>query len=273
MAFDEELLRTAVQRREILTALAEEPHDRRDLQTAFDISKATCHRIVRTFEEYDLVRRADRGYTLTPLGDAVAAQVAQFDSGVRTATRLAPLLDAFAEAAVSFDPALFTDATVTRPSPSAPSAPVDRHLELLADTTTVRTLDSTSFAPPLYVEKMMEKALEKGGRGVVILPAEIVEDRLARHTEVHRRAAEAAAPVRYRVFDGVPFGLTVFDEDRVGLRAYDEDTGSVTLLAETDDPDAVAWAMDVFDHYYDRSDPVSGVDALPEWLPASPIEL
>lgn len=273
MAFDEELLRTAVQRRGVLAALAEEPHDRRDLQADFDISKATCHRIVRSFEEYDLVRRTDGGYTLTPLGDAVAAQVAQFDSGVRTATRLAPLLDAFAAAPVSFDVALFTDAAVTRPSPADPSAPVDRHLELLEETTTVRTLDTTSFAPPLYVERMLEKALDGGGRGVVILPETVVEQRLSRHTEMHRRAAKSGVPVRYRVCDDVPFGLTVFDADRVALRAYDGETGSVTLLAETDDPDAVAWAIDVFDHYYDRSDPAAAVDAFPDWLPAAPLEL
>lgn len=86
--FDDDVLETALDRRVVLSALATEPHHRRDLQQEFDISKTTCHRIVRSFDEKGLVRRTESGYVATLLGRIVAEQVARFEEVVRTAYRM-----------------------------------------------------------------------------------------------------------------------------------------------------------------------------------------
>ena len=147
MEFDDDILEIAVNRRSVLAVLAREPHDRRALEESLAVSKATCHRIVRSFEEWGLIRRTDRGYELTEVGAEVAAQLEAFERNIETAYRLTPLLEAFESAGVDFDVELFTDATVTRPEPDDPSPPVHRYLELFQEAESVRTIARTSFVP------------------------------------------------------------------------------------------------------------------------------
>lgn len=265
----DDLLETVVRRKSALAALAAEPQHRRELQECLGVSKTTCHRIVRTFKNEGLIRQTNSGYELTPVGQVIESQVEAFQQGIRTATELEPLLAAVESAEISFDIDLFTDARITRPTPEEPSGPVDRFLELFRDCETVRTVDCTSFVPPLYIQEMFETGLVDDRMGVAVLPESVVETRFAEYPDIHRRIAEEDALIRYRIHDEVPFGLTVYDTDHVGLRAYDDETGVPLLFADTDNPEAVAWATDVFEQYYNQSEPAAAVDSLPDWLPES----
>lgn len=272
MEFDDGILETAVQRKSVLAALAEGPHHRHELQEALGVSKATCHRIVRSFDEKGLLRRTDDGYELTELGRVVAEQVGAFERTVHAAYQLEPLLEAFASATVDFDVELFTDATITRPQPDDPSPPVHRYLELFQEAQFVRTVARKSFVPPLYLEEIFESGLEddKDG-GIVIYPKSAAKKQITEYPELHRTMDEEGIPIRYRIYDRSPFGMTIYDDDHVGLRAYDEETGTLVLFADTDDPEALAWAEGVFDHYYERSEPVSAFEEFPDWVPDSEI--
>lgn len=272
MEFDDETLETTVQRKLVLAVLTGGPHHRRELQEELEVSKATCHRIIRSFDEKGLLRRTKRGYELTDLGQVVAEQVDTFERTVHTAYQLEPLLEAFSQAPVDFDIELFTDATITRPGPDDPTPPVHRYLELFQDARSVRTLARTSFVPPLYLEEIFETAFAEDKKGgIVIYPKSVVESRYEEYPEWHRRVAKAGIPLRYRVYDRSPFGMTIYDDDHVGLRAFDEGTGTLVLFADTDDPDAVSWAEDVFDYYYERSEPLTAFDGFPDWVPDSDV--
>lgn len=267
----DDLLALAVRRKAALAALATEPHHRRELQETLDASKTTCHRIIRSFREAGLIRQTDGGYTLTELGQAVESKVTDFERGVQTAIDLEPLLTAAEAAAVEIDIDLFSDATITHPTPEDPSPPVERFLELFRDSETIRTIDRTSFAPPLYIEEMLEMSMEHDRTGVAVLPESVIETRFAEYPDLHRRVADADAPIRYRAHDAVPFGLTVFDDDHIGLRAYDDETGAPVVFVDTDDPAAVEWGIETFEHYYEASTPVSAVDSVPDWMPAGEV--
>ncbi|WP_336038216.1 helix-turn-helix transcriptional regulator [Halobacterium yunchengense] len=263
---DDDLLETLVGRRDALAALSGGSRSRRELEAELDVSKSTCHRIVRALEERGLAERVDHEWTLTGLGDVVATRTASFQRAVTAAYRLEPLVDAFASAAVDFDVELFADATLTRPQPDTLSPPINRYLELYREADAVRTIDRTSFVPPLYFEKLYELAEEGDKTAVAVLPESVVETRLTEFPDIHRAAAATREPA-YRIHDGVPFGMTLYDDDHVALRAYDDESGALLLFADTDDPDAVAWARDVYDHYYEESKPLSAVDGVPDWSP------
>lgn len=273
MDLDEDVLETILTRKEILQGFAEEPRHRRELEEAFDISKTTCHRIIRSFDENGLVRRTDDGYGLSQLGMAVTEQVEEFERNVRSAYQLEPLLDTFESADVDFDVELFADATITRPQPENPSPPINRYLELFQEAETIRTLDRASFIPPLYVEEILTYGIEVDGGGIAIYPKSVIETRHTEYADIHREIYEEGLPLRYRIHDDVPFGMNIYGGDHVGLRAYDDETGNLLLFADTDDPDAIAWAMDVFEHYYEESKPPSAFDDLPDWIPESEIHL
>lgn len=166
----------------------------------------------------------------------------------------------------------FAEATITRPLPDDPSPPTHRYLELFEESQSVRTIARTSFVPPLYLEEIFDSVFddEKNG-GIVIYPKSVVETRYTEYAEWHRNVAEEGIPIRYRVYERTPFGLTIYDDDHVGLRGYDESTGALVLFADTNNSEAVAWAEDVFDYYYERSEPLTAFDDFPDWVPETEV--
>ena len=264
--FDEELLETAVTRKPVLAALAEEPHHRRELQEKLGLSKTTCHRIVRAFDDSGLLRRTDAGYELTRFGEVVAEAVERFDETVRTAHRMEPLLEAFETAGLAVDVELFTDATITTPEPGDPYPFVDRSMELFRDSETIRVIDRNQFIPPLYVEKALEIAIETGMRGKFIVPESVALETVTGMPELQRQVADGDATGKWFVYEDIPFGMALYDE-HLDLRAYDDETDRPLLLVDTDDPDAIAWAEDIYERYRRRAEPAARLEAFPDWMP------
>lgn len=270
--FDEEILETAVERRSVLAALADTPHHRKELQEELDISKTTCHRIVRTFDEKGLLRRTDSGYELTRKGELIQEQVARYYRNVRAADTLEPIATAFDRTDVRFDIELFADATITRPDPSDPTRPVTREFELFQEADTFRTVDGNQYIPSLYLEKLFELGIEKGMRGEHITTLEIIKNRIDDHPEVHKKHQDVQAQLRYRIHDDIPFGLVLYDDEHVIVRAYDDETGSVIVMADTDNPDAIGWAETVIEQYREAADPPAAFPELPDWTPDADLE-
>lgn len=262
----DDVLETAFARRSVFSILSEGALRRGELESELGVSRSTCHRVVRELEENGLLERTESGWRLTELGRVVGDELTGFERAVRTAYQLEPLLETFADACVDFDVELFADATVTRAQPDDSSPPINRYLELFRDADAVRTIDRTSFMPPLYIEKVYELAREGDKEAIAVFPKSVVRKRLTEYADIHRAAAAEFDPA-YRIYEDVPFGMTLYDDDHVGLRAYDDASGALLLFVDTDDPDAVSWAQDVYDHYHEQSEPLSAVDDLPDWSP------
>lgn len=265
MGCEEDLLETAVRRKSALATLAEEPHHRRELQAELDVSKTTCHRIIRTFDEQNLVRRTESGYGLSLLGRILAEEVTRFGENVGTACRLNPLLELFESSSEAFEYRVFVDADVTWEVERDRSTTIDRGVELVKGCEVIRVLDWTPV-PELYLEEIFGIIAEEGIDVESIYPTAEVETRLERFPELHEQLVESDARPRYWVSDDVPpWGLTIYDDSLVQLRAYEPDTGAYVLDATADDPEAVEWALDVFSTYRDRARPLTGIDDLPDW--------
>lgn len=251
------LLAETVDRRAALEALAEGPLHRKELEDRLDVSKTTCHRIIRHFDDRGIIRRTDDGYRLSRLGEVVAEEIGRAAVTVKTARELEPLLRAFEPTDVAFEISMFVDATVTRAQPDDPYPPISRFMELLRESNTLRSLDRTSIAP-LYTDEIFNLIFEEGLEVEAIYPESVVEKLISEYDEPHRRAADVGR-MTYRVFDDVTFGMSLFD-DRVGLRAYDAGTGALLLFADTDDPEALSWAEEVYDHFREGA-------RVPDWFP------
>lgn len=270
--FDRDVLTTAIERHSVLAAIADEPHHRKELQEELDLSKTTCHRIIRNFDNMGLLRRTERGYTLTELGTTVYTQVDEFESAVKTAYRLRPLAEMFEAAGVDFEFDLFRNARVTSPEPGDPYPFIDRTLELFRESDTIRVIDCNPLVPPVYVERMLEIALQTGMQGEFIVTEKIALGNMEQFPELQRKVAESdETSGEYRVHDDIPFGMALYD-DHLDVRVYDEETGTPTLYADTDDPDALDWAESVYEEYYEESEPATSLDEFPGWAPDEGIQ-
>lgn len=260
-----ELLTEAISRPEALEALGDGPLHRRQLEAALGVSKTTCHRIIRDFDEHGLVRRTDDGYQLSSLGEVVADELDRAARTVGTARELDPLLSALESTDLQLDVSLFDDATITRAQPDDPYPPIRRFMQLLRESNTLRSLDRTSIAP-LHVDEIFELVFENRLEVEAIYPRSVVEKLASQYPDYHRRAL-ALDRVTYRAYDDLPFGMSLFD-DRVGLRAYDADTGALRLFVDTADPGALVWAETVFETYRERaSQPIRTFDSVTESEP------
>jgi len=270
--FSEQLLAIAVERRGALAALAREPHHREELETELDVSKTTCHRIIRTFDDRGLLGRTDSGYVLTPLGELLSDLVGEFESSARLAYRLEPLVTQLDEAGIEFELDQFREATITEPEPGDPYPFADRTMELFRDSETIRVIDCNPLVPPVYVEKMLEIALDTGMRGEFVVTPEIALGNMQEFPELQRQVAESEDTAgNYLVTEDIEFGMALYDS-HLDLRVYDEETGTPVLCVDTDDPAAIEWGESLYKRYRERADPTSSLDEYPDWAPDTPFE-
>lgn len=271
MELDDDLLKLAVTRKDALAALSEKPWRRGALQEELDVSKTTCHRILRSFDERGLVRRTEAGYELTLFGHIVAEQTATFEERVARAAEMRQLLELFetSDGAVTNDggePFEFDVVTDVEWTVAADqSFSIDRGIDRVEGVDVLRVLDWTSV-PDLYHEKILRILADNAARVESIYPKSEVKDRLDRFPELHDELLEKGARPRYWVYDDVPtWGMSIYDDALVELRAYDRQSAAYVLDATADDPDAVDWALDVFAEYRDRAVALTEIDDLPDW--------
>lgn len=226
----------------ILETLADGPVERHRLKDRIDAPRATVHQNLRKLEQRGWVDRDGETYRCTWRGKTLISEYERCLSTLDTAERLQPVLEHVDVAAVDLE--VFGDATVVTPSPNRPMAPIDRVVDL------VDSADAVDGVTPYLVPPVVESVHSRVTAGaldhdVVVAPA-AAEQLRQDHPETFRDSTVAGAVYR-EAADSIPFLLFVLS-GTVLLGAFDED-GLPRAVAETDDPDAVAWASDVVAQY------------------------
>jgi hypothetical protein len=239
----------------VLEALLGSPLDRRDVEAALDVSRATSHRFTRWLTENGLAERREALYHLTGKGEVYAEQLLGLESNLQAADRLAPLLDAVCEDHREFVVRPFADAVVTEATPEDPYRPVARFLSLLRESDSFRGFNTTHVVPPGAPE--FEAHLAEGDTEFVTVPG-VADGLLERRTAASDATGPGPRPeghLELRTRETLPYGLALFDE-RVGLGGYDEETGGLRVFVDTDAVVARRWAEAVYTAYRADSDPV-----------------
>jgi predicted transcriptional regulator len=241
----EDLLEDVVRRRTVFEALLGGQCHRRELERRLGTSKTTVHRIVTRFKDQELLTETDEGLALTPLGRHVGSELQEFARAVEDAYRLAPLVSAVEPTPFEFDVTLFADAEVTEATSENPYRPINRLVDLVRGTDTLR--GAYKIVPnPMFVEQLID-GVERNDRTVIVYEKSAVAEIVDEYPE-ETESLLGDDDVTACVAEGLPFGVCLLDE-RALLLAYDEDSGMVRLLVSTSNPEAVAWVERVFDSY------------------------
>jgi predicted transcriptional regulator len=246
-----ELLLEAVKRAPLLAELLDGPTEMRQLNRRLAPSRSTIHRTVQTFTDRGIVDKTDDGLRLTGFGRAIAHFTVEYQERLESATRLEPFLNTISPADVDIPVEFFADATVARPKPSHPHFAIKRIAELIEASDSLRMF--SSVISPFYVD-VTHREMMNGMEIEVIFDETLAETILS---EYHDEAVESLESGRFEVYlhDHVPFELFIF-EDRMGMAAHD-DRGIARALVETDAPEAITWAEDVYESYAAESDTIS----------------
>lgn len=258
---DAAFLARAEHRVPLLSALAEEPRHRRELEALTDVSRTTVGRSLRAMEERRWVRREGDRYVATPLGAYVAGCASEFVECLRTERRLRDVWDLLPIGEDGVDVAAFSGAEVTVASADDPYAPVNRWVSLLAGSDRLRFVGSDVglFEP---CKDDLRRFILEGMSAAVVDPPEH-----ARHIrQTYPELVEdifASGNVEVRVHDDLPgYGIGVLD-DRVVVCGFHPRDGTARVLVDTGDPAVREWALATFETYYGAARPFPEDSAAP----------
>jgi predicted transcriptional regulator len=250
----------------VLDVLAEGGRDRADLRSLTGAHASTVGRVLGDFEDRRWIERSGPTYELTPLGEFVADRFAELREAMDTERRLRDVWRWLPREMEGFSVELFTDAVVSYPGPGYPYEPVDRVVELVEGSDSVRALGATVFKSAAN-EAFCRAALDGTEIEVVYSPA-VLAATVAWDPD---RFEEVAARDHCTVFvhDDLPdrtrCGIDIFDE-RVGICCHDSETRALRAWVDTDAPEAREWARTVFERYREEARPVDE-DALDAPVP------
>lgn len=249
-----EFLALSANRVAVLEALAEEPHDRAELAETTGASQPTIGRILRDLEERRWISRTEREYEATATGRLVAEGLTDLLAIVETEERLRPVMEWLPTDVMAFDLRRLRDATITVPSRTRPSAPVQRVNEMLGEAEDVRACSHAFNEQSL--EAIRERVLDGTGtfEGVFSRTAidALAEDDSLR-TKLRDLVSSDGASIRIHD-EEIPIAITIAD-DRVHLMLRDGD-GVLQAAIDVDDPEVLSWARSVHETYWSAAAPL-----------------
>ncbi|WP_224269056.1 helix-turn-helix transcriptional regulator [Haloprofundus salinisoli] len=255
---DIEFLALSANRVEVLDALAETPHTRRELQERIGASQPTLGRILRDFEERNWVEQTGREYAATPTGRLVAEGFSDLREIVETEQRLRDVANWLPTEVMTFDLRRLRDATITAPTQTRPNAPVQRVLGLLRDGAGVKIVSHAFNEQSMGVIRRRVADGTQTFEGVFSAGAiDAIADDSALRERLRELVDLPGAELRI-VDDDVPVALTITD-DVVHLFLRDDD-GLLQAAVDTDDDTVSSWAHDVHDRYWNEARPLNADD-------------
>ena len=251
-----EFLASSKHRVGVLDALAEGSRDRADLRAETGAHASTIGRVLGDFEERRWIERSGPTYELTPLGEFVAARFADFCAAIETEEKLRDVWQWLPREMEGFSVDMFADAVVAYPPAGYPYEPVERVVQLVKESDTVRGFGATVFKTAAN-EAFCQAALDGMKVDVIYSP-----DVLAATVDWNPALFEKTATLdncTILVHDDLPdrrrCGIDVFDE-RAAICCHDTETRTLRAWVDTDAPEAREWARTVFERYREEARPV-----------------
>lgn len=234
---------------QLLVILASGSYTRRELEDMTGIANTTIGRILNEFSERGWSERtADGDYTATPIGKQVVAEFMPLVESMSVIKELGETVAWFQATENPIGMDQLTDATVVRPDPADPMAPMNAYMEDLRTASEFHCL--VGVAPPESFEKAMrDGVVERGMRAEhVINESEYsylldYPNRLTRWREY----IEAGANV-YCYRDTVPCNVMIFDET-VYIANTQSEYGEPYTVIESDNERVLSWAHELIDTY------------------------
>ena len=248
-----EFLARSTNRVEVLRLLATRPRTRGELAATTGASQATLGRVLEDFAERSWVTREEGKYVATATGELVADGIDELVAVLETEGKLRDVVAYLPTAEFGFDLRRLADATVTVPSRTRPSAPLQRVLEGMEGARTLRAVSHTLNEQSLATAHSRVTGGRQTFEAVLsssTLEALAAEDQL--WAQVRALADHDDAAIR--VADGnVPLSVTIAD-DTVYLLVRDEG-GILRAAIHTDDSAVRDWAAETFSGYWEHATP------------------
>ena len=230
-----------------LAALARRPQSRADLLAITGVSQSTIGRVLRAFEDRHWIRRDGQHYEATQLGVFIAAGMRDLIDRFETERLLRDVWQWLPSRANGFTLEMVSDAVVTLAKADGPYRPVNRFLSLLRETDQLRFVGFDLALLEPCKDELCQRIIN-GMQTEIIDPPGVVNHIRSAYPEQFAEALESGN-LTVRVHDTLPdYGIGIFD-DRIAIAGYDPTNGMVTVMIDTDAPEAREWAESLYTAY------------------------
>ena len=237
----------------VLQTIAEQPQTRQQLREDLSMSRTTLGRVLKDFEERNLIRPTGQGYTTTPAADAILERFVPLLETVEGIQNLDEAIEWLPSPTRSVDFRHFRDAEITTSTPENPAAPFDRGLELIGEADTYRGLTSTAI--PSYVQVLHEGMVQNRLHVEGVIEASFLE---TLHNEPERAdpwSDFAKAEAKWVYEGSVPINMHLLEDTvLIWLGEHEEDNLEVYGLLESKNPSALSWAESLYEEYRAEAD-------------------
>ncbi|ELY55212.1 transcriptional regulator [Natronococcus amylolyticus DSM 10524] len=237
-----------------LAAMAARPRTRGELRELTGASPSTTRRTLRGFDDRGWVRRDGYRYRATALGAAVASGMETLLALIETERTLRGVWTELPDAILELALEQPGRTTVTVAEHDTPYRPVNRFRSLLHETDRFRFV---GFDVGLYdpCTDVFGRRVLDGMDTELIDSPDVAAYMLSTYPERCARLLETEN-LTALVHDELPsYGISRLD-DRVAVSGYDPDSGGVTVLVDTDLPEAREWADAVYATYRSEARPL-----------------
>ncbi|MFC6723654.1 helix-turn-helix transcriptional regulator [Halobium palmae] len=236
-----------------LDALTDRSHERHELEEKVGISRMTAKRILDAFEARGWVRRGERGYGTTPLGDAIAAEFGGLLNTIGTMRTLATVREWLPVEAFDFDLRRFATAHITYTTKSDSIAPIRRGIARIGTAKTLYMVMASVAAEGLATQR--DAVVENGQETEIVVSAGVL-DVIAKDPSMRthlREIIEAGGRVyRHEEVDYILFDCG--DSAMIGLI---DETGAPRGLIESNDEVVREWVRSTFEAHRAAAEPVA----------------
>lgn len=233
---------------EALGSLVSESHSPTQLCDEHDVSRATVHRILDSFEKFGWVQRGDGGYRATAAGRIV---LQRFEDVRETVAEVESLSDFLAQFERAHDlPMPLNDYHVETSTRTDPYAATEYFIETVP-TDSSRLCALLPAVVPAF-NRACEPLVEREASIQLVLSQSAAETTQQSYPEDFEQARSLDCLSLLVSPDAFTYGLSVFDGD-VFLAGYD-DSGHLQTCLHSTDEDLREWALSVFRTF--RSDAV-----------------
>lgn len=230
----------------VLSALADGPRERPELETEVGVSRVTAKRILDDLVERGWVTRAGRTYETTPLGDLVEREFSGFYETMQAANRLQDVITWLPPDGLGFDLWRLGEADITVPTRNNPFAPFRGILEKVTLADDVHEL--THSMPPELLAAHHEAVTTHDQTLTIVLEAATLDELAGQPDLVAAVETLLDRGVEVRSYpDEVPLAVCLADGE-VGLVLTDS-LGLPRAFVETADEEVVEWAASTLEAF------------------------
>lgn len=228
---------------------------RSDLQTDTGIPRATLSRILADFRERNLAVRNGHEFSITPLGELLAAELRSLSDSIEAVRELQTLEPWLPLSELGIEIGDLADSGVTLPTPVEPLAPVRRTAEVLSSSERVRGLCNNVVPENLQA---LRRAVVEGRLAVEVVVTDDAFEAVAADPDVSEVVRDLldTGRVDLSVCSAALPHLAILADGTVLLLVAD-DEGAIRGTVETESDAARSWFASAFDAYRSDSEPVA----------------